>query len=168
MADTETRRDPADDPAPLFAARITPHRSLAPSGARLVLVLCCLATVGSSIPFIVLGAWPVAGFFGLDLVAIAIAFKASFRSAKGFEEVVLTPLELLFRKVTHRGEHSERRFNPLWTRLDREHDEDYGLMALALVSRGERVVIARELSPPERADFADAFGDALARAKRGL
>ncbi|WP_372423458.1 DUF2244 domain-containing protein [Salinarimonas chemoclinalis] len=168
MADTDTRDDPGDETAPLFSAKITPHRSLAPSGARLVLVLCCLAAVGSSIPFIVLGAWPVAGFLGLDLVALAIAFKASFRSAKGFEEVVLTPLELLFRKVTHRGERSERRFNPLWTRLDREHDEDYGLMALALVSRGERVVIARELSPPERADFADAFGDALARAKRGL
>ena len=69
--------------------------------------------------------------------------------------------------VTHRGERSERRFNPLWTRLDREHDEDWGLMALALVSRGERVVIASELSPPERADFADAFGEALSRAKRG-
>lgn len=164
MAETEI----AGAPSPLFAARITPHRSLAPSGARLVLVLCCLAAVGASVPFVVLGAWPIAGFLGLDLLALAVAFKASFRSAEGFEEVVLTPLELMFRRVTYRGERSERRFNPLWTRLDREHDADYGLMSVALVSRGERVVIARELSPPEREDFADAFGEALSRAKRGL
>lgn len=157
-----------DDPAPLFSAVITPHRSLAPSGARLVIVLCCLAAVGSSIPFIVLGAWPVAGFLGLDILALAIAFKASFRSAKSVEEVVLSPVDLLLRRISHRGERSERRFNPLWTRLDREHDEDYGLMALALVSRGERVVIARELSPPERESFAEAFGEALARVKRGV
>ncbi|WP_349368198.1 DUF2244 domain-containing protein [Salinarimonas sp.] len=157
-----------DDPAPLFSAVITPHRSLAPSGARLVVVLCCLAAVGSSIPFIVLGAWPVAGFLGLDILALAIAFKASFRSAKSVEEVILSPVDLLLRRISHRGERSERRFNPLWTKLDREHDEDYGLMALALVSRGERVVIARELSPPERESFAEAFGEALARVKRGV
>lgn len=163
MPDTDVH--PSD--GPLFSAVITPHRSLAPSGARLVIVLCCLAAVGSSIPFIVLGAWPVAGFLGLDVLALAIAFKASFRSARSFEEVVLTPIELLLRRVTHRGERSERRFNPLWTKLDREHDEDYGLMALAVVSRGERVVVASELSPHERETFADALGDALARAKRG-
>jgi len=163
---TETAGQDRDDP--LFSAVITPHRSLAPSGARLVVVLCCLAAVGSSIPFIVLGAWPVAGFLGLDIVALAIAFRASFRSAKSVEEVILSPVDLLLRRVSHRGERSERRFNPLWTKLDREHDEDYGLMGLALVSRGERVVIARELSPHERESFADAFGDALARVKRGL
>lgn len=160
--------DETDHPAPLFSAVITPHRSLAPSGARLVIVLCCLAAVASSIPFIVLGAWPVAGFLGLDALALAIAFKASFRSARSFEEVVLSPVDLLLRRSSHRGERSERRFNPLWTKLDREHDEDYGLLGLALVSRGERVVIARELSPHERESFADAFGDALARVKRGV
>jgi uncharacterized membrane protein len=160
--------DETDQPAPLFSAVITPHRSLAPSGARLVVILCCLAAVGSSIPFIVLGAWPVAGFLGLDILALAIAFKASFRSAKSVEEVILSPVDLLLRRISHRGERSERRFNPLWTKLDREHDADYGLMALALVSRGERVVIARELSPPERESFAEAFGEALARVKRGV
>lgn len=159
--------DTPDAAAPLFSAVITPHRSLAPSGARLVIVLCCLAAIVSSIPFIVLGAWPVAGFLGLDVLALAIAFKASFKSAKGFEEVVLTPIELLLRRVSHRGERTERRFNPLWTKLDREHDEDYGLMALAVVSRGERVVVASALSPHERESFADAFGEALARAKSG-
>ena len=52
----------------------------------------------------VLGAWPVAGFFGLDLLALYAAFLINFRSGRSFEELELTPLELLFRKVTWRGE----------------------------------------------------------------
>ena len=153
---------------PVFAAVIRPHRSLGRDAFRVVMTLCCLAMVGASIPFIVLGFWPVGGFFGLDLLALYVAFRVNYRRAESFEEVVLTPLELLFRRVTHRGERREWRFNPLWTKLDRENDEDFGLQKLALVSRGERLVIAGDLSPPERESLADALGKALADVKRGF
>jgi uncharacterized membrane protein len=110
----------------------------------------------------------VAGFFGLDCLALYIAFRVNFRSGRSFEEVVLTPIEPMFRRVNHQGGSREWRFNPLWTKLDRESDEDYGLQSLCLVSRGEQVVIARELSPPERESLAEALGQALARVKRGF
>ena len=153
---------------PLFAAVIQPHRSLAPQVFRIVMTLCCLAMIAASIPFFVLGFWPVAGFFGLDLLALYIAFRINFRAARSFEEIVLTPIELLFRRVTHRGASREWRFNPLWTKLDRRNHEEFGLETLALVSRGEHVVIGRELSPAERESFADALGKALADVKRGF
>jgi uncharacterized membrane protein len=154
---------------PVFAAVIRPHRSLGPSGLRIVLTLCCLATVVASIPFVALGVWPVAGFFGLDLLALAVAFHVNVRAGGSFEEVVLTPIELLIRRVTHRGVSREWRFNPLWTKLSREQEDDeFGLLRLALVSRGERVEVAGALSPGEREDFAQAFGRALADVKRGF
>jgi len=153
---------------PVFAAVIRPHRSLGQDGFRIVMTLCCLTMVAASVPFVVLGFWPVGGFFGLDLLALYIAFRVNYRRAESFEEVVLTPLELLFRRVTHRGERREWRFNPLWTKLDRESDEDFGLQKLALVSRGERLVIAGDLSPRERESLADALGKALADVKRGF
>jgi uncharacterized membrane protein len=153
---------------PVFAAVIRPHRSLGPDGFRLLMTLCCLATVGASVPFVVLGLWPVSGFFGFDLIALYLAFRVNYRRGESFEEVILTPLELLFRRVTHRGEEREWRFNPLWTKLDRESDADYGLQKLALVSRGERLVIAGDLSPPERESLADALGKALAEVKQGF
>jgi uncharacterized membrane protein len=152
---------------PVFAAVIRPHRSLGRRAFRIVMALCCVATAVASLPFLVLGFWPVAGFFGLDLLALFIAFQVNFRSAEGFEEVELTPLELLVRRVTHRGEAREWRFNPLWTRLDREVDDEFGLLKLALVSRGESLVIARDLSPPERESLAEALGRALSDVKRG-
>lgn len=158
-----------DSAKPVFTAVIRPHRSLGPSGFRIVMTLCCLAMVVASLPFIVLGFWPVGGFFGLDFLALYIAFQVNYRRGRSFEEVVLTPIELFFRRVTHRGEAREWRLNPLWTKLDRgERDEDFGLQHLALVSRGERIVIARELSPPERESLADALGKALADVKRGF
>ncbi len=152
---------------PVFAAVIRPHRSLGPEAFRIVMTLCCLATVVASIPFLVLGFWPVAGFFGLDLLALFVAFRVNFREGRSFEEVVLTPIELLFRKVSSRGIAREWLFNPLWTRLDRQHDDEFGLQRLSLTSRGESVVIARELSPPERESLADELGRALSDVKRG-
>ena len=87
----------------VFDATITPHRSLSADGFRIVMTLVCLASVAASIPFIVLGAWPVAGFFGLDALALFIAFKVNFRAARAFERIVVTPLEVLLRKVSHHG-----------------------------------------------------------------
>jgi uncharacterized membrane protein len=153
---------------PVFAALIRPHRSLGEDGFRILMTLCCLATVAASAPFAAAGFWPVSGFFGLDLLALYVAFRVNYRRAEAFEEVVLTRLELMFRRVTHRGEKREWRLNPLWTRLDRETDEEFGLQRLALVSRGERILIARELSPPERESLAEALGKALSEVKRGV
>lgn len=157
--------DPAD--RPVFDATITPHRSLGASGFRTVMTLVCLASVSASIPFVVLGAWPVAGFFGLDVLALFIAFKLNFSAARAFERIVVTPLEVLLRKVSHHGRERVWRFNPSWTRLERVDDEDYGLLSLTLTSRGQSVSVGSALSPGERAGFADALSGALAQARRG-
>ena len=44
-------------------------------------------------------------------------------------------------------------------------DDEFGLQKLSIVSRGERLVIARELSPPEREHLADELGKALSDVK---
>lgn len=152
---------------PVFDATITPHRSLGPAGFRLVMTLVCLTSVVASVPFVLLGAWPVAGFFGLDILALFIAFKANFNAARAFERIVVTPLEIMLRQVSHRGKEAIWRSNPAWTKLEREHDQDYGLMRLALVSRGRKVAVAAALSPQEREGFASALSAALAKARRG-
>jgi len=157
------------DPAarPVFEATITPHRSLDRAGFRLVMTLVCLVSVAASIPFVVLGAWPVAGFFGIDALALFIAFKVNFSAARAFERIVVTPLEILLSKVSERGVARHWRLNPLWTRLETSRDEDFGLLRLALVSRGAALPVAAALSPDEREDFAKALGAALAAARRG-
>jgi uncharacterized membrane protein len=156
-----------DADATIFAAVIRPHRSLGQQGFRLVMTLVCLASVVSSVPFIIAGAWPVATFFGLDVVALYIAFRVNFKDGRAFEEVAVSPVKVMLAKVTPKGERAEWRFDTLFTKLERQDDEDYGLMRLNVVSRGQSVPVAQALSPGERASFHDALAGALAKAKGG-
>ena len=41
-----------------------------------------LVSLGAGILFVSLGAWPVCGFFGLDVALVYLAFRLSYRSAR--------------------------------------------------------------------------------------
>jgi uncharacterized membrane protein len=154
------------DPA-LFAARLQPHRSLGRRNFRLLMMLFLGANFFTSLPFVFLGAWPVAGFVGLDVVLFYIAFKANYHAARAYEDVRVTAFELRVAKVSAKGQRAEWRFNPAFVRLEREEDEEFGTLRLALVSRGKSVEVAAFLGPGEKADFASALARALAEARRG-
>ena len=79
----------------------------------------------------------------------------------------MTPSELRLRQVSHRGEVAEWTLNPLWTQLDREKHEEFGLLKLFLVSRGRKLAVAGFLSPKEKESFAAALSAALGEARRG-
>lgn len=158
-----------DQPAEptIFSAIITPHRSLSSTGFLLVMLLVGGTSFAAGMVFYVIGAWPVVGFLGLDVLLVYWAFRANYRAAAAFEEVTVTPSVLRLRKVSHRGEVAEWTLNPMWTKLDRETHEDYGLLHLFLVSQGRRLTVAGFLAPNERESFATALAAALGEAKRG-
>jgi uncharacterized membrane protein len=151
----------------LFSAIITPHRSL--SGTGFVILMAALGglSFAAGMMFLLLGAWPVFGFLGLDVLLVYWAFRANYRSGRAYEEVMVTASELRVRKVSHRGKVAEWTLNPLWVRLDRDSHEEFGIERLFLVSRGRRLPIAGCLSPPEKESFATALGAAIGEAKRG-
>lgn len=163
---THTNNDPAIEPT-LFSAIITPHRSLSAKGFVLVMALVGGFSFVGGMFFFWMGAWPVIGFLGLDVALVYWAFRANYRAAAAFEEVTVTPSELRLRRVSHRGEVAEWTLNPLWTQLDREKHEEFGLLKLFLVSRGRRVPVAGFLSPKEKESFATALSAALGEARRG-
>jgi uncharacterized membrane protein len=151
----------------IFSAIITPHRSLGSTGF-LVLMLCVGGlSFASGMVFLLLGAWPVFGFLGLDMLLIYVAFRVNFRAARAYEEVTVTASELTVRKVNHRGGVREWTLNPLWVQLDRIVHDEFGIERLFLVSRGRRLSIAGFLGPDEKASFARALSTALGEAKRG-
>ena len=156
----------APEPA-LFSAVLTPHRSLGERGFILVMAIVGTLSFAAGMLFLVLGAWPVMGFFGLDVLLIYCAFRANYRSGKACEYVTVTPTSLRVRQVTHRGEVKEWLLNPLWVRLERHSIEDFGLQRLALVSHGRELTVAGFLGPDERESFARALAAALGEARRG-
>jgi uncharacterized membrane protein len=153
--------------APLFEDTLKPHRSLGRTGFRVLMLAACVPTTALSVLFYMLGAWPVVGFLGLDVLAIYLAFRANFRSARGFEHFRLTYFELAFARVSAKGARREWRFAPAWVRLERVDDEEYGPQRLTLVSRGESWQIGRDVGPERKAEFAGAFASALVEARRG-
>src|SRR5262252_2931993 len=157
---------PGGEPA-LFSAVVTPHRSLSRAGFLIVMAMVGGISFVAGTAFLLLGAWPVFGFFGLDVLLVYWAFRANYRAATAFEEVTVTASELRVRKVSHRGKASEWSFNPLWVRLDRESHDEFGIERLFLVSRGRRLPIASLLGPQEKESFAAALGAAIGEAKRG-
>jgi uncharacterized membrane protein len=150
-----------------FSATIRPHRSLTARNRRLVIGLSALVCAFGSVPFLLFGAWPVAGFLGLDFVLLAVAFRVNSRRAEAREEIHLTGIELLFRKIDHRRHELEWRLNPAWVRLVRQEDADFGLRRLSLVSGRTSLAIAEDLSPPERQTLAHALELGLNDARRG-
>jgi uncharacterized membrane protein len=151
----------------IFVTRIVPHRSLSRRNFRLLVMLFSAASFCTSVPFVILGAWPVAGFMGADVALFYFAFRANFRAARAYEDVSVTPLELVLAKVSASGRRQEWRFNPSWTRLERQEHEEFGLQQLSLVSRGRSVEVAAFLGPDEKAAFARDLSLALSEARRG-
>ena len=165
---TESNVQTAPDAEPtLFSALLTPHRSLGSVGFVVLMSIIAVVSFAGGLVFYLVGAWPVGGFFGLDALLIYWAFRVNYRAAEAYEQVTVTPSELRVRKVTHKGKVSEWLLNPLWTRLDRETHEDFGLLRLSLVSRGRKLSVANFLSPDEKESFAAALSAAIGEAKRG-
>jgi uncharacterized membrane protein len=165
-AQNHADNDPGPEPT-LFSAIITPQRSLSGKGFLAVMALVGGLHFIGGMFFFVLGAWPVVGFLGLDVLLVYWAFRANYRAAAAFEEVTVTPSELRLRRVGQRGEVAEWTLNPVWTKLDREKHEEFGLLKLFVVSRGRRFAVAGFLSPKERESFAAALSAALGEARRG-
>lgn len=162
MSDDNAFADPK-----IFSAVITPHRSLTPRGFLILMLGLGGLSFVSGMAFVLMGAWPVFGFFGLDVLFVYIAFRANFRAARAYEVVTVTASELTVRKVNPRGAVREWTLNPVWVRLERIVHQEFGIERLFLVSRGRRLTIASALGPDEKASFAQALSDALGEAKRG-
>ena len=152
----------------LFSAVLTPHRSLSAIGFLIVMTAVGAVSFTAGMVFLLIGAWPVVGFFGLDALLVYLAFRANYRAGTAFEEVSVTPSQLLVRKVNHRGNVSEWTLNPAWVRLEREVHEEFGIERLLLVSQGRKLSIAGFLSPNEKATFAGALTAAIGEARRGV
>lgn len=160
--------DPARDAdAPLFCARLTPHRSLSRGGFLALMGFLTVVSFAAGVVFLMMGAWPVFGFFGLDVLIVYWAFRANFRSAAATEDILVTPYEIRVRRVSHRGHVVEWTLNPLWVQLERKEDDEFGIEKLYLVARGRRLSVGGFLGPDEKASFASALQAALHAAKRG-
>ena len=147
-----------------FRALLTPHRSLSPMGFMILMSAVCLMSFGTGLLFYLIGAWPVIGFMGLDVLLIYVAFKLNYRAGRLYETVDLNEDALTVTRVQPSGKAESWRFNPYWVQLKLEPRVGRS-SELSLVSHGTRLSFASFLSDHEREDFAEALGTALSAAR---
>ncbi|WP_375572209.1 DUF2244 domain-containing protein [Ahrensia marina] len=156
------------DEEPLFAARLTPHRSLPRNGFVLLMLLIGGLTISTGLMFLAIGAWPIVAFLILDVTIVFLAFHLSYRSGRAYEEVTVTPDLLTIRRVSPWGRVSVDQLHPVWTRLKTAYDEEEErVLAIKLESKGKQVPVGAFMNPDDKESFANALGEVLARLKRG-
>lgn len=140
---------------------LQPHRSLSPKGFAAIMIFVAGISFLAGVSFFLAGAWPVAGFFGLDALAIYIAFKLNFHNARWQELIEISGPNLHVRRISPKGQQTDWHFNPYWMRVVTRFEED-DCMELALTSHGKRLVIGSFLAPQMREKAAGSLKHALA------
>jgi len=159
---------PAADPV-IFDAVLTPHRSLSPRAFRVLMAAIGGVSLAFGTGFLLIGAWPIFGFLGLDVLLIYLAFRVNLRSARLYETVTLTRETLTVQRVSPRGDAQRWRFQPTWLKVLMD-DPPAPDSRLTLRSHGRSLSIGSFLTPEERLDLAKALRRALglARAPAGM
>lgn len=163
-----TQRDPDtawSRPAP-FCVVLTPYRSLSRAGFTALMVFIGLVGFVAGVAFAMIGAWPVLGFFGLDVALIWLAFHLNYRSGRQMETVAIEDGLLTLTQTDPRGRAGRTDLAALWVDVRLREAAD-GRTTLALASHGREHRIAAFLTDDERRDLALLLQSALLEARGG-
>lgn len=145
----------------VFEAELRPHRSLGPRGFLLLMGLVIAVNFAAGMAFLLLGAWPVLAFCGLDVLLVWLAFRYSYRQARAREYLRLDAGGLTIRRTDMRGRESVIRLQPYWLRVDCAEEDETA--RIRLCSHGRATAVGDFLGPPERRELAEALREALWR-----
>ena len=156
---------PHQNQAPRFRAALTPNRSLSARGFLLLMSLVAAINVVVGIAFLVLGAWPVFVFCGLDVALIWLAFRLNYRAGRLLETIEIGASDITLTRIQPSGARECVALNAYWARVQLAKHPS-GSTELTLSSHGRRIVFARFLSDDERRELAAVLNAVLSAARQ--
>ena len=163
MSSANEAATPADPP--IYSAVLKPHRSLGRRGFIVLMVVAALMSTSIGLFFFVIGAWPVPGFCGIDVLLLYGAFRLIYRQGRAAEIIRLSRSLLTVRLIAADGRSAETGLNPYWARLEVERHPEFGIERIVIAWQDKRLAVGRFLAQNEREKFAREFGAALALAR---
>lgn len=142
-----------------YSLLLHPHRSLSVHGFTVLMVSLCLISFVVGIVFASFGAWPVFGFFGLDVLLIYVAFKLNFRAGKQSEIIEIVDGKLNIKRLNARGDVRRDSFDTYWSRAFLQDDR------LIVRCRNESTEIGAFLVPDEKEEILMDLETALQRSR---
>ena len=149
---------------------IWPHRSLSPRGFFLVMAALCSLAFCIGLGFFLLGAWPVIGFLGLEILVVWFAFKMNYRAAERRQHLTATPANLKIENVSPAGETDTTELPTAWVQVEltpREEPEEHSRERQRVVvrSHGRTAEIGHFLHPAETPKLAREINQMVQRAR---
>ncbi|MBD0273850.1 MAG: DUF2244 domain-containing protein [Acetobacteraceae bacterium] len=147
----------------LFEAVCTANQSLGDRGMAMVAAVVVAASAAVAAVFLALGAWPVIGFTGLEvLLVLGLLSLHRRRGRRALEVLALVGDRLVVRRTDARGRLEEMTFDPYWARVSLE--ERPGTAGrLLLTERRRRLEVGELLGEEERRQLAAMLAEALRR-----
>ena len=144
----------------LFQTELRPNRSSTPGTIRKLALVLYVALVPAGLVFVYVGAWPVFGFLGLEIVALVTLLNYHHKRSDVIERIAITINELRVERINPWGQRSKWSFKRHWLQvnLDESGQRD---CTLELRSHGRALVIGAFLAPDERRKVARRLRDAL-------
>ncbi len=154
--------DIAPAPAPLvFEALSGPPLGLSRGAILRIGLLLGGAALICGIGFVWLGAWPVFGFLGVEVLLVLALLSSHARwSSRAFERVRLADGRLTIERDNGRGQSEKAVFEAYWARPQWIEDAP-GEGRLLLSARGNDIEIGLFLNGAERRSLHDALSGAL-------
>ena len=145
----------------MFDTTLAPYRSLSPAGYRLLIGGIAASSGFLGLLFLLMGAWPATVLSFVLVLAIHVAFRRNYASARTLRErVTLDERNLVIERTERNGTVRRRRFNRYWVRVVLE-EEDEDTNRLWVGSHGKRVALGEFLPPSERKALAAVLRQAL-------
>ena len=106
-----------------YSLNLEPHRSLSKRGFLILMGCLCAISFVAGMFFVALGAWPVLGFFGLDILIVYLAFRWNYRDARRRQQFTIHEGVMTFRDVFPSGEQKEHLFKSYWIRIELQKEK---------------------------------------------
>ena len=146
-------------------AVLEPPRSLSTRGLNRVMLILGVFSAVFGLGFLLVGAWPVVGFLGVEILALWLVFRWSFRAQTARTYVRVTADEVDVRKVDGWGRERRASMASHFARVEFDRTAT-GPNALRLATSRTAYPLGEFLSPRERETFARRLMQAISDARR--
>ena len=148
-----------------FEAELRPNCSGSLKGSHIFIGFLLVAFIPTGVIFVFIGAWPVFGFMGAELLLLYGALRLSQRRCATVERILLSPSALIVERTNHWGRQKTWSFPPQWLRVE-VLNADQRDNHLNLRSHGRSLTIGQFLSPDERLEVASTLERELVQFQR--
>ncbi len=136
---------------------LNPNRSLTKSTFYLIIILLLIISISVGFFFYTLGAWPVIGFFGIDILFFTLIFYFHNKSLKISERIILTKNEMIIEKIKPFGKNLIVKFAPPnWINITIKKSI-YNKSRLIIHSHGSAIFVGDFLTKVEKIQLADSL-----------